>query len=418
MKAPPTLPLETDVLIVGAGPTGLALAISLQQAGIRHLLIDKLNEGLNTSRAAVIHVHTLEVLDQLGVGEALAASGMRLSKFRLRDRDRVLLRIGFDKLPSRHPYLLMLPQDQTERILGERLASLGGAVYRGVTATGVEQDEAGATVTLDGAMGSRKVRTRFVVGGDGMQSIVRQAAGIAFEGSTYEDSFVLADVRLDWPLGAEEVSLFLSAAGLVVVAPLPGDRYRIVASMEDAPERPGIEHIQALLDARGPRRSQARVRKVVWSSRFRIHHRLARSYRSGRLLLMGDAAHVHSPAGGQGMNAGLVDAVVLGRLLAAAIRSGEESVLDRYEEMRRPAAESVLRLAGRLTSLATVRGRIGQMVRNTMLWLLDRVPAARRKLTMDLSGLSRRALAYFLEEGQDGEISGAPQLQAIRGGRA
>ncbi len=135
---------------------------------------------------------------------------------------------------------------------------------------------------------------------------------LRFEGTAYGQSFVLADVRMEWPLGQTEVSLCFSPAGLVVVAPLPDGSFRIVATMDEAPETPSLADIQKLLDERGPQASRARIKHVVWSSRFRVHHRLASSYRDGRILLMGDAAHVHSPAGGQGMNTGLVDAVVLG----------------------------------------------------------------------------------------------------------
>jgi 2-polyprenyl-6-methoxyphenol hydroxylase-like FAD-dependent oxidoreductase len=405
---------ETDVLIVGAGPTGLALAISLQQAGISHLIIDKLPEGLNTSRAAVIHVHTLEVLDKLGVARQLADSGLRLKEFRVRDRDRSLLRIPFDGLPSPYPYLLMLPQEQTERILSQRLAALGGGVHRGVTATGVQQDASGATVTLNGHFGERPLRARYVVGGDGMHSVVRAAAGAEFEGGTYEDSFLLADVRMDWPLGTGEVSLFFSPAGMAVVAPLPGNRFRVVATVDRAPERPEAEHIQALLDERGPARGRTVVKEVLWSSRFRIHHRLAKSYRCGRLFLMGDAAHVHSPAGGQGMNTGLVDAIVLGQLLEQAIRAGDDSVLDQYQDLRRPAAEEVLELAGRLTSMATVRGRIRRMGRNAALRIINVFPPARKKLIMNLSGLSRKALAEVAKADPAGQTYGM-RLQIAKG---
>lgn len=410
------LPPETEVLIVGAGPTGLALAISLQQAGISHLIVDKLSHGLNTSRAAVIHAHTLDVLDSLGVATQLAAAGLRLTDFRIRNRDRTLLAVGFRNLPSPHPYLLMLPQEQTERILNERLAALGGGVQRGVTVTSVQQHATGATVTLQSSLGETAVKARFVVGGDGMQSTVRTAMGTDFEGGAYEDSFILADVSMDWPLAAPEVSLFFSPAGLAVVAPLPDNRFRVVASVDHAPEHPTLEQIQALLDARGPRKSKTVVRELFWSSRFRIHHRMARSYRSGRLFLMGDAAHVHSPAGGQGMNTGLVDAVVLGQLLARAIRTGDDSVLDQYEPMRRPAAQKVLGMVAWLTRIATLRGSLRLAVRDAALSVMNMLPPVRKKLMMNLSGLSRKALAQLPEKDRDGTPYDL-RLQTVKGDR-
>ena len=232
-------PIETDVLIVGAGPTGLSLTITLQQAGIRHVLVDKLQEGHNTSRAAVIHAHTLEVLESIGVADQMTAHGLKLSTFRIRDRDRALLSLPFDTLASRHAYLMMLPQDVTEKILGDRLAALGGVIHRGVAATAIKQSDAGAEVRLTSPAGEHTLRARYVVGADGMHSAVRAAAGIAYQGAPYEESFVLADVRMDWPLREPEVSLFFSAAGLVVVAPLPGGAYRVVATLQNAPERPG-----------------------------------------------------------------------------------------------------------------------------------------------------------------------------------
>jgi len=381
----------TDVLIVGAGPTGLALAITLQRAGVDHVLIDKLAAGHNTSRAAVIHAHTLEVLDQLGVSSALAAEGLKLATFSVRDRDRTLIRVRFDALPSSHPYLLMLPQDVTERILAERLIAVGGSIDRGVTATGVRQNGDGVQVALITDAGLREISARYVVGGDGMHSIVRAAAGADFSGESYEESFVLADVSMEWAHGRDEVMLFFSPAGLVVVAPLPNGRFRIVATLDDAPEHPGIGDIQRLLDSRGPSRGRAVVTDIAWSSRFRIHHRLANAYRNQRLLLMGDAAHVHSPAGGQGMNTGLVDACVLGRLLTAVVSLNQPDViLDQYQSLRRPAAEQVLGLAGRLTRMAMLRNPAARQLRNAAFSLVDHLPFAKHRLAMALSGLSRR----------------------------
>ncbi len=385
---------NTDVLIVGAGPTGTALAVSLQQAGVDHLLIDKLEQVQNTSRAAVIHAHTLEVLEELGVSGELAKRGMKLANFVIRDRGHALVQLHFDELPSAYRYLLMLPQNETERVFADRLVSLGGSIHRGVTATAATQDADGARVTLKTPKGETTIKSRYVVGGDGMHSIVRSAAGIEFEGGTYEESFVLADVSMQWSLGTSEVSLFFSPAGVVVVAPLPDGTFRIVATLDNAPEQPGIADIQALLDARGPTTGDNRIEKIAWSSRFRVHHRVAKSYREGPFLLMGDAAHVHSPAGGQGMNTGIVDAVVLGRLLANVVKGKRpESDLASYEQMRRPAATKVVEMAGMLTSMATLRSAPKRKLRNAILSLINLLPPAKRRLQMNLSGLARKQLA-------------------------
>ena len=386
--------LDTDVLIVGAGPTGLALAAALEQTGIDHHLVDALPRGMNTSRAAVVHPHTVEMLESLGIVDELHAAGMPLQRFVVRDRDQALLRIGFERLPSKYRHILMIPQPSTEKILESLLREMGGEVERNTKAVAIQQEADGVAVELDGPEGRKLIRSRFVVGADGMHSIVRQSTSIRFEGEAYGESFVLADVRMDWPLGRQEVSLCFSPAGLVVVAPLPDGSFRIVATMDEAPETPGLDDIQRLLDERGPKRSPARVREIVWSSRFRVHHRLASCYRDGRILLMGDAAHVHSPAGGQGMNAGLVDAMVLGKALIAILRDGAPvSVLDDYAETRRPAAMEVLGLASRLTRVATVRPVFLRELRNLALRLLDRVPAFKKKLALDLSGVSRRHLS-------------------------
>ena len=388
-------PTDTDVLIVGAGPTGLALAVTLQQAGVRHVIIDKLSEGQNTSRAAVIHAHTLETLESIGVARRLADLGRKLPSFCVRDRDQKLLALPFDTLKSKHPYLLMLPQDKTESVLAERLIELGGTIHRGATVSAIAQNETEVLATVETSSGAKNIRARYAVGADGMHSAVRSAAGIEFEGAAYAESFVLADVHMDFPID-DEVSLFFSAAGLVVVAPLPDGSYRIVATMANAPEKPDVADIQAMLDERGPTKRATSIKDVIWSSRFRVHHRLAHSYRNNRLLIVGDAAHVHSPAGGQGMNCGLVDACVLGQLLSDVVLGKRpETALGLYEELRRPAAAQVLGLAGRLTSLATMNGGVRRTVRNALFRVIDHIGPAKGKLMQNLSGLGRKTAAIL-----------------------
>ncbi|HYG30458.1 MAG TPA: FAD-dependent monooxygenase [Allosphingosinicella sp.] len=407
------LPDRTEILIVGAGPTGLALAIALRQAGIDHLLIDERPRGEGTSRAAVVHAHTLEALASIGVADTLLGRGISLSRFVVRDRDRPLLAIGFEGLPSEYKSLLMVPQSTTEAVFAERLAALGGRIVRSTRALAAEPKGPGARVRLQTPAGESIVDARYVVGGDGMHSLVRTAAGIGFAGEAYGQSFVLADVRMRWPLGAGEVSLFFSAAGLAVVAPLPGGSFRIVATVDEAPEAPSGAFIQQLLDARGPTGGRCRVDEIVWSSRFRVHHRLADTYRKGPFLLMGDAAHVHSPAGGQGMNTGIVDAVLLGRALAQVVgEGGPDSILDDYAATRRPAAAQVLALAGRLTGMATLRSAPLRLLRNLLLRIVNRIPAFKSRLALDLSGISRRQFATLPTDSEQSMPAGEPGSSA------
>lgn len=385
-----TLPDTTDVVIVGAGPTGLTLAGILARERVPFVLVDRLAEGSNTSRAAVVHARTLEVLEEIEVTDRLRAGGLVVPRFTLRDRDRVLLTIRFDGLSTRYPYTLMIPQNATEAILLARLREMGGDVLRPHEVTDVRQDADGVTATVTADGGSRTLRGRYLVGADGMHSVVRERAGVGFTGGTYEQSFALADVRMSWRIPGDEVMLFLSPDGLVVVAPLPGGRHRIVATMDDAPEHPDIADVQRLLDTRGPVAGAARVEEIAWSSRFRVHHRIVDRYRAGRILLAGDAAHVHSPAGGQGMNTGIQDAVALGRALTAVVRGAKESRLDEYDRVRRPVARRVVAFTDRMTRMATLRTPRARAMRNILVGLIGRIPAFRRFLAMELSELRNR----------------------------
>jgi len=385
------LPEQTKILIVGAGPTGLALAITLQQAGVDYLLVDKLAAGLNTSRAAVIHAHTLEMLEPTGVVEELETRGRRLQHFSVRDGDRALLRLKFDTLPTRFNHILMIPQQETEAVLADRLASLGGRVHRGVSALSLRETGAGYEVRLETPAGERTVFADFVVAGDGMHSVVRDSAGIGFDGDSYADSFVLADVAMNWRTDRDEVAFYLSPEGPVVVAPLPHGHFRVVATLENAPEKPDAALIETIMNTRGPKNQKIKVSDVFWSSRFRLHHRVASAYRKDNVFLMGDAAHVHSPAGGQGMNTGLVDAVILGRLLVGVLKQGRPvSDLDQYETLRRPAAQKVLALADRLTKVALIRGFWGKLLRSAIFGILNMSAGFKRKVQLSLSGLDRK----------------------------
>lgn len=381
------LPDRTQVVVVGAGPVGLAVAASLVGHGHDVTVVDGNATGANTSRAAVVHARTLELLERIGVSERLAEVGIHALQFSIRDGDRELVPVRFDRLATAYPYTLMVPQNITEQVLLDRLEELGGKVHRPHAATGLSQTADGVEITLDGG---EVISARYVVAADGMHSTIRELAGLGSDDNgALPLSFTLADVRVERGLPPDEVLLFFSAPGMLVVAPLPDGSFRLVAEVDDAPEQPDVAYAQRLLDTRGPRREKVKVTEVIWGSRFRIHEQVAARYRAGRVLLAGDAAHTHSPAGGQGMNLGLRDAVTLGDALSVALREGREDRLDEYATGSRAEALRVVALAHRLTRLATAP-RAVRPLRNAALRLLALAPAVRRSLAEQLSATGHR----------------------------
>lgn len=384
------LPATTDVLIVGAGPTGLALAAELWRRGIKPLMIDRQPAGANTSRACVVHARTMEVLTPLGVTHDLLAQGLRVPIFRVRDRDSTLLTIDFSAIASAYPFTLMIPQDRVEQTLLARLEALGGGVVRPCEFVGCDVRPAHVDVRVCTEAGVQTIRAQWLIACDGMHSQVRGQSGIAFSGGAYQQTFVLADVDMQWPLSRDEVTLFYSSAGLAVVAPLPETRFRIVATVDDAPESLTLDFVQSLLDARGPTVNSGRIRDVAWSSRFHIHHRVASSLRNGRILLCGDAAHVHSPAGGQGMNTGIQDGLSLAETLVATIADGDDAGLDIWSSKRHRIAANLVRFTDRMTRMATMKSATGKSVRNAAVALAGRLPAVRASLARRLAELDAR----------------------------
>jgi len=379
--------LSTDVLIAGAGPAGLAAAVGLALQGVDIVVIDALPEAQNTSRAVVIHAATLESLDRLGVAERLIGQGIRAPHFQIRDGAALLLTLDFSAVPGKYPFALMIPQDETEAILTQRLRELGHVVRRPARLADFKKLEDGSIqARVQGADEAFTVKANYLVGTDGQESAVRQCAGIPFAGETY-GSFILADVRMGWPLAREEGALFVSKTGMAVIVPMSNDRYRIVAQLDNAPANPTLEDIQHLVDTRVAL-ADASIHELLWASRFRINHKLAGCFRDGHVVLAGDAAHVHSPAGGQGMNLGLRDAEALSRVLADALRSQDDSSLEAYAQARREKAKQILAMTERLTYVATLRSPVSCWLRNRLIAVVDRLPGIKRGIARTLAGFS------------------------------
>ena len=355
-----------DVLIAGAGPTGLMLACELARAGVRSFrIVEKLAERSLRSRALVVHARTLEHLQKLGVdGDFVAAGRKTLAAHvyvnREHGADFHIADTGVDDTPF--PFLLFVSQAETERLLLAYLEKLGVVIERGVEVASV--DPQSAAVTLRAGSREERVEPRFVVGCDGAHSVVRHAGKFAFEGEPYEQDFVLADVRLKE--ATTDLHLFFDDRGVFALLPLANDAYRIISTRADAPDKtsePTLDEVQALTDTFTDARYA--LRDPIWLARFRLHHRQADSYRRDRLFLAGDAAHIHSPAGGQGMNTGMQDAVNLAWKLALVCRGeANERLLDSYSEERHPIGKLVLRTTDRLFSLNTTAGGWAKALRN------------------------------------------------------
>ena len=377
-----------DIVIVGAGPTGLALGAELHRLGVSPLILDRQAVGENTSRACVVHARTLEVLESIGATPELLKLGVVVPIFRIRDRSKILATIDFRDLKTSYPFTLMCPQDRVEAVLLRRLESLGGAVQRSSQVLDIHPQSNDIQVQWQNGKGPGVMNAKWVVGCDGSHSVVREKSAIPFDGGAYDESFILADVEMDWPLDREEVTLFYSPKGLVVVAPLPQNHFRIVATVPQAPPQPSLDYVESILNERGPENGPIAIQRVVWSSRFHLQHRVAKMLRQGHILLAGDAAHVHSPAGGQGMNTGIQDGISLANALFRTMQGGDEAVLDEWQKERLRVAHSVVGLADRMTKVATISSPALKALRNTAVELLGHIPFATHLAAEKLAELS------------------------------
>lgn len=355
---------DVDVLIVGAGPTGLALAVQLRRWAVAFRIVDALVDRRHESRALAVHARTLELLDTIGCAEPLVAHGRRPQSVQVHvSEPPLVVPVGRVRAPdTRFPFVLVVSQAETEAVLASWLSAQGVAIERGVTAAieSVDGERVRCALAPTGDGGTETVSARYVVGCDGAHSMVRHTAGIPFEGDTYPQGFLLADLEVDGRLDPTAAHAFPGADAALLALPLGTPRtWRVIGidgagGPSDLPTEASLtlDEVQAFADrVTGGR---LRLRDPAWLTRFRLHHRQAARYREGRLFLAGDAAHIHSPAGGQGMNTGIQDSWNLGWKLALVCRGlGPDAWLDTYHEERHPVGAFLLRFTDRLFTVAT-----------------------------------------------------------------
>lgn len=384
---------ELEVFIVGAGPTGLTLAAQLDSFGARFRIIDRLRDRTRESRALAVQARTLEIFQTLGLGELLVSRGSTSTRLVLHIDHRTVAEVelgGIGATDTRFPFILFVSQAETEAVLNDHLHARGVEVERGVELVTFEPDYQGLGCVLRHEDGREEsVRTNYLVGCDGAHSTVRKGAGFSFEGGSYPQEFVLGDTEAAGPLVSGAINSFAGGRGVALFFPLAQPRSWRVIAMSSEPntvspsvttnEATGdlsLRELQQIVD--GPTAGKVQLRDPVWLTRFRLHHRQTGQYRKGAVFLAGDAAHIHSPVGAQGMNTGIQDSWNLGWKLALVARgSADPRLLDSYEAERWPVGRFLLRYTDRIFGTFTrvmSSGRLWAWVRgNVVPRLLPRI---------------------------------------------
>lgn len=388
---------ESEVCVVGAGPSGLAASIGLTLANVPFVLVDADKGPVAESRALAIHSGGTEVLDELGVAEELVAEGLKVRTFRIYARRRMLTTIPWDSVASPFPFILFVPQHTTETILLRRLAQLGAEPLFEHAVTGVKAVSGGYEVVGDGFA----VRTSYVVGADGLGSTVRRELGITLPAKTYDTAFLVGDVFIDGAFDPEQTHVFPSRHGLLFFGPTAGGPWRLIISVPTA-QRPAIptrEVMQRHVDERGP--GGITIKEMTWASAFQVHHGLVDRFGHGAAALIGDAAHTHSPTGGQGLNTGIQDGYDLAATLATIHRGADpETALEGFRRRRHAAASEVVRVTHRVHQALTTGTLPTHLLRLATLATLERLPGVRRRVAHTVSSITRTPRA-----------TGAPELR-------
>jgi 2-polyprenyl-6-methoxyphenol hydroxylase-like FAD-dependent oxidoreductase len=381
---------QTDCLIAGAGPVGLTLACELTRYGLGVRIIDSAPEPTDQSRALVVWPRTMEHLERMGLAQRFVQTGRKAHEGHFFQGGEQIATFPLDNVATPFPFALMIPQDQTERLLTERLRELGVEVERGKTLTTLTHTADSVTAIF----GGETLTVPWLIGTDGAHSAVRHAVGAEFDGTTLPSDWVLGDVHLSGPVAVSTVELHLHQDGILAMFPVGDGRTRVIANVHTGPADPTLGEIQAILDRRDGR--GLRADDPVWLSGFHINERKVAEYRHGRVFLAGDAAHIHSPAGGQGMNTGMQDAVNLAWKLAlvqhnSVSRTGGEALLNSYTPERGPVAAKVLEGSGFLTRVGTTTSSLLQTVRKHALHLLSGFEAVQQAFAEQVTEL---AVAY------------------------
>jgi 2-polyprenyl-6-methoxyphenol hydroxylase-like FAD-dependent oxidoreductase len=386
--------MKTNVLVVGAGPVGLTMAAELARYGVPVRIVEKAPERTDKSKALVLWSRSLELIDRMGCTAAFVDAGLKAHAANIIAGSQPIAQVHFDGLKTPYPYALMLPQCETERLMENHLNACGIKIERSVELQRFVANPDGVTATLHQADGrDETLEVDWLIGCDGARSAVRHQLGLEFEGDTLPTDWILADVHLAGLLTKpDELNMYWHADGVLAIFPISAGRYRVIADMGnvklDVPRAdPTVAEVQAILDKRGP--GGIAIGEPIWLSSFRINERKVTDYRAGRTFLVGDAAHIHSPAGGQGMNTGMQDAFNLAWKLALVYHGvAKEPLLDSYSIERSAVGHQVLTDASRLTTVAILKGGVAQNVRNHMASLLFGLPMLRTGLANKFTELS------------------------------
>jgi 2-polyprenyl-6-methoxyphenol hydroxylase-like FAD-dependent oxidoreductase len=374
---------DYDVLIVGGGPTGLMLAGDLAAAGVSCAVLERRDKESNLTRAFGVHARTLELLDARGVAEELVATGLPVSGLGP-------FGLEFFRLPSRFPYVLITPQYETERVLAERARELGAEIIFGTEVLKLGQDLEGVDLTVRHAGGDvRIMRARYAVGADGVHSVVRRELGLPFPGHAVLQSVMICDVRLLEP-PAHIVTAKSTGDGFAFVVPFGDGWYRVIAwnRRNRLPDTAPVDFEEVREVTRRVLGTDFGMHDPRWISRFHSDERQVPRYRDRRVFLAGDAAHVHSPAGGMGMNTGLQDAANLAWKLTAAVRGwAPDGLLDTYHDERHPAGRRVLRASGMILRGALLWPHALRAVRDAVLRIATRFRPVTRRMAGAISGI-------------------------------
>ena len=411
---------RSDVLIVGAGPTGLVLALWLRKLGVGVRIIDKTSEPGTTSRALAVQARTLELYRQLDLADVVVSQGHKVPAVNLWVRGKPAARLPFETIGSDltpYSFLQIFPQDQHERLLIERLAALGVAVERQTELVGFIDAGDHIVAHLRGPDGREdRCEASFIAGCDGARSIVRETIGTGFPGGTYRQVFYVADVQAAGPALDGELHVDLDEADFLAVFPLAGTgKARLIGTVRN--ERAAHADTLAFEDIsdRAINHLKVQVETVNWFSTYHVHHRVTEHFRKGRAFVLGDAAHIHSPAGGQGMNTGIGDAINLAWKLAAVLAGrAPESLLDSYEAERIGFARRLVATTDRAFSLVTAEGRLADILRTRIAPLLIPKAAAfevvRDYVFRTVSQITLNYRGGPLSRGTAGHVHGGDRL--------